>query len=190
MPVLADVLPPLNLVLQTGFLAVTLLLLLVTAINRMRVRRVLLSWRRGRLLGLPPWPTTFLAAVLLFLGGSLATGQPLPFFAGYLVGGVFWLAAGLLSASVLVTEYGLVQNANRAEQAVAWGQVVDYFEAAAGRRHRFVFFYLDPTDTRRRLELTVPKAHRADFCRIIRDKVDVRFDLSAQQVYGNKALEG
>jgi putative ATP-binding cassette transporter len=33
----------------------------------MRVRRVMLSWQRGRLWGLPLWPTLFLAAVLIKL---------------------------------------------------------------------------------------------------------------------------
>ncbi len=53
-----------------------------------------------------------------------------------------------------------------------------------------MFFYLDPTDVRRRLELTVPRSHRAAFQDVVREKLDARFDLSAHQVYGKKALEG
>ncbi|MFQ5568206.1 MAG: hypothetical protein ACE5G0_00940 [Rhodothermales bacterium] len=192
MPVAADVLTTLHFILQIGFIAVTLMLLLVTAINRLRVRRVRLTWRTGKLFGVPVWPTLFLGAVLLFFGGALVMGQPLPLFliVGYLLGGIFWFMAGLLSNAVLVTEYGLIRHPNRAEEAVAWGQVVDYFEVTKGRKHRYVFFYLDYADTRRRLELTVPRLQHEAFCRIVREKLDARFELSAQKVYGKKALEG
>ena len=183
MSVAAHVLTTLHLILLTGFLAVTLLLLLVTAYNRWRVRRVLLSWQRGRFYGLPVWPAAFLGAVLLFFGGAFVTGQVLPLsvFVGYLAGGVFWFVAGLLSASVLVTEQGVLQNANQTDEAVAWEQIVDYFEVSAGRKQRYVFFYLDPSDVRRRLEVTVPRAQSASFGKIVREKLDRRFGMTAQQ---------
>ena len=76
------------------------------------------------------------------------------------------------------------------DRAVAWSQVVDYFEMAQGNQQRFVFFYLDHTDTRRRLELSVPRSRYAPFARLVREKIDARFNRSAQQVYGKKALEG
>jgi hypothetical protein len=192
MPSAADVLATLHLILQVGFISVTVLLLFVTVVNRMRVRHVVLSWRTGAVLGLPAWPTVFLAAVLLFCGGAMALGQPLPWsiVVGYFVGGGFWLAASLLSTSVLVTEFGLIYQPNRAGHAVAWGQVVDYFDDNAAVPARYVFFYMDPTDVRRRLELKVPRTQREAFREVVREKLDARFDLSAQQVYGKKALEG
>ncbi len=192
MPAAADVLATLHLILQIGFISVTFLLLFVTVVNRMRVRHVLLSWRTGKLLGLPVWPTVFLGAVLLFFGSALAMGQALPWtmVVGYLIGGGFWFIASLLSTSVLATEYGLLYHPNRAGHAVAWGQVVDYFDDNAVLPARYVFFYLDPTDVRRRLELTVPRSQRAAFQDVVREKLDARFDLSAHQVYGKKALEG
>ncbi len=192
MPAAADILATLHLILQVGFISVTVLLLFVTVVNRLRVRHVLLAWRTGKLLGLPLWPTVFLVAVLLFFSGALAMGQALAWtmVVGYLVGGVFWFAASLLSTSVLVTEFGLIYHPNRAGHAVAWGQVVDYFDDNTVLPARYVFFYLDPTDARRRLELKVPRSQRAAFQQIVREKLDVRFDLSVQQVYGKKALEG
>lgn len=192
MPAAAAVLKTLHLILQVGFISVTLLLLIVTVMNRMRVRHVRLTWRTGKLLGLPLWPTIFLTAVLLFCVGALAVGQALPLrmVAGYIAGGLFWFVASLLSASVLVTEHGLIHHMNRSGHAVTWAQVVDYFETASGQKQSYVFFYLDPSDTRRRLEVCVPRSHRAPFRRVIAEKLDARFDLSAQQVYGKKALEG
>lgn len=188
----AEALTTLHLILQTGFLAVTFLLLLVTVVNRMRVRCVRLSWQRGPFRGLPLWSSLFLAAVLLFFGSAYATGRELPMviFIGYLMGGVCWFSASLLSASTFVTEYGLLEHVNRADRAVAWSQVVDYFEMAQGNQQRFVFFYLDHTDTRRRLDVSVPRSRYAPFARLVREKIDARFNRSAQQVYGKKALEG
>lgn len=192
MPSAADVLATLHLIVQIGFICVTLLLLLVTAANRLRVRHVLLSWHTGKLLGFPVWPTVFLATVLVFSLGTLAMGQTLSWFlmAGYFVGGIFWLIASMLSSSVLITEYGLIYHPNRVGHVVAWGQMVDYFDTVSLRKHRYVFFYLDQTDTRRRLELTVPRSQRAAFRRVVGEKLDARFELSMQQVYGKKALEG
>jgi len=188
----AAVLATLHLILQVGFISVTMLLLIVTVMNRMRVRRVLLSWRTGKLLGLPLWPTLFLGAVLLFFAGAMALGQALPLklVAGYFVGGVFWFVAGLLSSSVLVTEHGVIHHPNRAGHAVAWEQVVDYFETPSARKPCYVFFYLDRAETRRRLELVIPRSQRAEFGRLVAEKLDARFELAAQQVYGKKALEG
>ena len=192
MPPAADVLATLHLILQVGFISVTVLLLFVTVVNRMRVRHVVLSWRTGQLLGLPVWPTVFLVAALFFLGGALVLEQPLPWtmVVGYLIGGLFWFAASLLSTSVLVTEFGLIYHPNRAGHAVAWGQVVDYFDDNTEVPARYVFFYLDPADARRRLEMKVPRSQREAFQQVVREKLDARFDLSAQQVYGKKALEG
>lgn len=189
----AAVLATLHLIVQVGFISVTLLLLIVTVMNRMRVRHVRLSWRTGKLLSLPVWPTVFLGAVLLFFVGALALGQALPLkmVAGYFVGGLFWFVASLFSGSVLVTEYGLIYHPSRAGHAVAWEQVIDYFETtAASPKPCYVFFYLDTSDTRRRLELMVPRSQRAAFSQVIAEKLDARFALSAQQVYGKKTLEG
>ena len=88
MPSAAVVLATVHLILQIGFISVTVLLLFVTAVNRIRVRHVLLSWRTGKLLGLPVWPMVFLGAVLLFFGSALAMGQALPWtmVVGYLIG--------------------------------------------------------------------------------------------------------
>jgi hypothetical protein len=115
---------------------------------------------------------------------------PLKMVAGYFVGGVFWFAASLLASSVLVTEQGLIYRANRAGHAVAWEQVVDYFKTTDTKTLCYVFFYLDTTDTRRRLAVRVPRSHYAPFAQIVAEKLDARFNLTAQQVYGKKALEG
>ena len=143
-------------------------------------------------MGFPLWPTVFLGAVLLFFVGALVIAETflLRMVAGYVVGGLLWFASSFLSSSVLVTEHGLIYHPNRAGHAVAWEQVTDYFKTTTGRKLCYVFFYLDPTDTRRRLELKPPQAQHTAFAQVIAEKLDARFDLSAHQVYGKKALEG
>lgn len=187
MPVAAEkVIWTLHLVWLVSFVGVTFLLLGLALANRLRVRRVLLAWRPGRFYGLPLWPSLFVGALLLFAGGALLTGHHamLGPTAGYLAGGVFWFVAQWLAGSVLVTEFGLVFSRRRTQQAVAWGQIVDYFEAGAC----CVFFYQDTAGRRRRLDLPVPPARQAAFRKIVRDHLDARFDRATQQRYGKKAI--
>lgn len=192
MSVPADVLTTLHLILQLGFVGVTFLLLVVTIVNRLRVRQVWLSWPTGRLLGIPLWPSVFLGAVLGLFTVSAAVGSTMPLyaFAGYLLGGLCWLAAAWLAGTVLVTAHGLLPDVNRPDHAVAWEQIVDYFETAGRRECRYVFLYLDDLDHRQRLEIRVPIRRAASFQHFVRTKLDARFDLPVQHVYGKKALEG
>lgn len=192
MSVTAEVLTTLHHILQFGFIGVTFLLMLVTLVNRLRVQQVLLAWRQGRWGGLPLWPTLFIGAVLAFFGVTAVTNQqfPLSIFAGYLIGGLFWFVAAWNSASVLITERGIIRDANQVEEcAIAWEQVADYFEVP-GEASGYVFFYLDEHDIRRRLELPVPATQEDLFRDVLEAKVDARFDLFLQRAYGKQALEG
>ena len=192
MMVTTDVLATLHSVLLVGFLSVTLLLLLVTLINRVRVQRAVLSWRPPRLGGVPLWPSCFMATVLLLLALASIVGQPVrpEIFAGYLLGGLCWFIASWLSASVVITEYGIVRNINRSADTVAWGQAVDYFSHKEGARSCYVFFFIDNQGGRQRFELWVPLAYQKRFQHVVTAKLDARFEFSMRQAYGKKALEG
>lgn len=192
MSVTAEVLVTLHHILQVGFVGVTFLLMLVALVNRVRVQDVLLAWRPGRWGGLPLWPTMFIGAVLAFFALAAATQSQLPLtiFAGYLVGGLFWFVAAWNAAAVLITEQGIIRDAQQPEEcAIAWAQIADYFEAP-GDQPQYVFFYLDEHDMRRRLELSVPAAQEDLFREVLEAKVDARFDLFLQRAYGKQALEG
>jgi hypothetical protein len=182
----------LHLILLLGFIGVTSLLLIVTVTNRFRLRRVLLTWRSRRYLGVPVGPTIFLGVVLGLLGASLLTDHALNagLFLGYVVGGGFWFVAAWLSSTVIVSDYGLVLNSNCTDRAVAWGQIVDYFEFERASRRGYVFFFADGSGDRRRLELPVPIHLQKRFQKVVRSKVDARLEFSLQQVYGKQALEG
>lgn len=187
----ADAFAILHVALLLGFLGVTSLLMLMTVTNRLRLRRVLLSWRTGRAFGLPLLPLGFILLILGLLGYALLTGRSLMpvMFTGYLVGGVFWFVSALLASTIVVSDYGLILNVNYAERVVAWGQVTDYFACDRDNACSFVFFYVNGSGARQRLELTVPPAQREAFKQVVGSKLDARFDFSVQQAYGKKALE-
>ena len=170
----------------------TALLVLITVVNRLRVQPVVASWHTGRLFGLPLWPVIFIVLVLGSMAYTLEAGHSISpgVFMGYLMGGSFWLIAMMLSSTLLVTEMGIVTNVNRAGQAVAWGQITDYFEIDSGKKTHCVFLYADENGRRRRLELHVPPRHHSRFRHIVRAKVDARMEFGVQQIFGKKALEG
>ena len=188
----ADILTTLHSVLLVGFLSVTLLLFLVTLVNRARVQHPILAWRPSRLSGVPLWPSAFIGTVLLLLVLASIVGQPVrpEVFAGYLLGGLFWFIASWLSCSVVVTEHGVVRNINRTADTMAWGQSVDYFFREESGQACYVFFFMDGRSRRQRFELWVPAKHQKRFQHVVRAKLDARFEFSMRQAYGKKALEG
>lgn len=192
MVVESDLLITVHLLLLVGFVGITSLLLLVTVTNRLRLRRVLLSWPSGKFFGLPIWPVVFLAAVVFLFTYSIFSGHSFSpaVFAGYITGGVFWLISSFLSSTKVISEYGIILNTNCADRAIAWGQVVDYFRFSNENNSGYVFFYSDGNSGRQRLDLVVPPACAKRFQEIVSAKLDTRFDFAVQQAFGKKALEG
>lgn len=182
----------LNIVFLFSFIGVTSLLMLMTIANRLRVRRVVLSWQAGSLLGWPLWPTLFIAAVLSMMIYALVTDQQISpvVFIGFLMGGAFWFVSVWLASAVMVTEYGILRSVSRAREAVAWGQMVDYFEVASRNGCRYVFIFIDDRSTHSRLELHVPAAFQHAFQQVVHAKLDIRMEYAAEQAYGKKTLEG
>lgn len=188
----ADLLLSMHIVVLLAFITVTALLMLVTVMNRMRVRPVQMSWRNGKLYGLPTWPAIFAILVFGLLAGAVIRGHDIDMtvMSGYVVGATCWFAASVLSTTVLVTDFGLILNVNNARKALSWGQVVDYFEFTRGKQHGFVFFYVGPNGNRRRMEVIVSPRYLPRFREIISEKLDTRFECAVKQVYGKQALEG
>lgn len=180
----------LHVVVQCGFVGVTLLFLGITTAHRLRMRDVITSWISDPL---PAWPTAFLGLVSLFaVYAVIADHQiPLTMYAGYWAGGVFWLGAVVLSRSVLITKYGIVRHLNHeGTQIITWIQFEDYFVSAQGEQPRYVFFYEDEQGRRRRFDLVVPKQRHERFRDVVVAKLDARFERSMKQVYGKEELEG
>lgn len=184
-----DVLTTLHLALQVLFVGVTCWLLIITATNWWRIRPALCSWRRGRLGGLPLAPTLFIVASVVFLFCTRVFDQQVsPFFyTGYLVGGACWFAASWLSATVFVTEQGLLQDVNSEKRLMAWEWVEDYFVVSLRRGRRVVFLYVDEDGTRHRNEVVVPAAHQARFQHVLKERIDARLELQASWAYDRMA---
>jgi hypothetical protein len=177
--------------LVVAFVSVTALLFVLTLVHRVRVRRVVMTWRAaGR--SLPAWPVLFLGAVALLLLYADNTGSSLPIslFVGYLLGGLLWLGSSVLSGSVVVTDYGIVPEIGRPREAIAWMQISDYFEVVGPRRTHFVFMYHAPEGRRERLEIAVPAARAREFKRIVARKLDGAEMMETKRGVGRKALEG
>jgi hypothetical protein len=185
MPDTADVLSILHLVLLSAFVGVTAVSMIVALISRLRIQRTMLAWRYGRITAFPLGPSLF----LLLVGAGFVycgwTGQELPatVVVGYPAGGFFWFVATWLARSIVVTEYGVIHDVSRIRNAVAWGQVVDYFRTTRNGVPHYVFFYLDDDGTRQRLDLPVPDKIEIDFEQIVSQKLDARFAFSMKQAY-------
>lgn len=186
---MAELLRMLHGVLPVCFFGVTLLFLLVTLLHRWQVKRVRLQWV-GRW---PLLPTGFLLLVIGLGVYAALEGQAIPVLrlGLYFSGGMFWLAASVLSAQVLVTECGIIGGVSRSERSIGWGQIVDYFpwQDEKGRLRGFVFLFVDLHGKRRRLNLAVPPAQQWAFHQMLERHLDSRFELTMQQCYGKKALE-
>lgn len=181
----------LHLILVISFVGVTALLLALTVLQRVRIRRVRMTWRTNRVNGLPVWPILFVGAVVLFLvyAQNILPSVPVSVYVGYLVGGVLWFIAVMVSTTSVVTDYGLIPEIGRSGEAVAWGQISDYFEVPDERRVHFVFIYQDFIGVRQRLELSVPSDEVDRFLAIVRSKLEIRLEESVHEIAGSRALE-
>ncbi len=177
--------------LVLAFIAVTALMLTVTLLQRIRVRRVRMTWLSGGKIPFPVWPLLFIGVVSLFL---VYAQNVLPVvngyvFAGYLLGGMLWYVAGVLTSTTIITDYGIIPEIGKMGDTVAWGQVSDYFEVVEGRKIILVFIYQDFLGVRRRLELRVPGSEADRFKSLVHSKLDTRIDFPTHQYVGRTELE-
>ena len=181
----------LHLILVTSFVGVTALLLSLTVLQRIRIRRVRMTWRTNRVSGLPIWPILFVGTVTVFLvyAKNIFPTASVWIYLGYMAGGVLWFVAVMLSTTSVVTDYGIIPEIGRSGEAVAWGQISDYFEVQDERRVHFVFIYQDFIGVRQRLEVAVPSAEVDRFLSIVRSKLDTRIEESILEIADSKALE-
>lgn len=176
------------------FMAVTGLLMVVSAVRRSRLRRIRLSWGSGRLYGLPLIPTLFLSVVVGLIGFELASegsGTPLGWMIllGYLTGGLFWYIGAILWTSVMVTDWGISRRRNGKTESLPWHEVTDYLSRDEGRKTTYVFFRIDERGRKRRFELEVPPTRRAPFKEVVESKLDARYNYYVRRPVGRWALK-
>lgn len=190
---LSNILNSIHGILVVLFVATTFSLFAATLINRFRLRRIVFTWSSGKLMGFPLLPSMFLIAMggifaYLYFGGYAKHPMRPWLLSGYVMGGVLWYVAALVSNSIIITDYGIIRGVNRMAKAIAWGQIVDYVTHESQRKTSYIFFILDEKGHKQRVELDVPRAHVSRFAEIVQQRVDARFDFSTKQTYGTKAL--
>jgi len=181
----------LHIILVFSFVAVTAVLLGMTMVQRFRIRGIRQTWQSNRIGSLPVWPSVFMGIVLVFMiytRNTVAPVDPLV-FVGYFAGGMLWFSSVALSTAIVVTEYGIIPEAGRNDEAVGWGQISDYFEVEDGKRIHFAFMYQDFLGERKRLDLLVPIQETERFRSLVRSKLDVQIEGSVERVIQRKALE-
>ena len=186
-----NVINTLHIILVFSFVAVTAVLLGMTLVQRLRVRGIRQTWQSGRIGSLPVWPSAFIGIVLVFMiytQNTVAAVDPLV-FVGYFTGGILWLASVAMSATIVVTEYGIIPEVGQSGEAVGWGQISDYFEVEDTKRFHFAFLYQDFLGERKRLDLQVPLQEAEQFRSLVRSKLDVQIEGSVERVIRRKALE-
>lgn len=176
------------------FVAVTGLLMAVAATRRARMRRVRLSWGNGRLFGLPLLPTVFLAIVVGLIGLELASDESATSLGwvvllGYLTGGIFWYTGAILSASVVVTDWGINRRIGGRTWVLPWHEVTDYLVNEHGRRLTYIFFRVNERGRKERFELEIPSARREQFRETVESKLDARFNYYVRRPLGRRALK-
>ena len=162
----------------------------MTLMQRLRVRGIRMTWLSASRTSLPVWPTVFMGVVLVFLLYSRNTVSPVSplVFLGYFTGGMLWFVSVVLSAAVVVTEYGILPEAGRSDEAVGWGQIFDYFEVEDHKRVHFAFMYQDFLGERKRLDLNVPLQHAERFRRMVRAKLDGPMEGTVERIRHGQAL--
>lgn len=148
-----------------------------------------MSWCSAQAGSLPIWPVVFIGIVAVFLvyAGNTFPVISLEIFSGYLLGGLFWFCAVLLSSSVVVTEYGIIPEVGRTGEAVGWGQIKDYFDVSAGKQVHFVFIYSDFLGEKNRMEIAVPATRERRFRRILREKLDTSIESTVTRTTSRQA---
>lgn len=131
--------------------------------NKLRLRKVRLSWRAGKLKGYPLFASVFLGIILALSAIVLFTGDiaRFPVFFAYIWIGFMWFISSYLASKYYITDYGIVKNINEPSQTIPWFQILDYVERpqTGGVEYLFNYSEMDKTLTKgyNQLKLFVPE---------------------------------
>ncbi|MCP9290847.1 hypothetical protein [Gracilimonas sediminicola] len=111
--------------------------------NKLRLRKVRLSWRAGKLRGYPLFATVFLGIVLGLSAIVVFTGDiaRFPIFFAYAWIGTMWFISSYLASKYYITDYGIVKNINEPSQTIPWFQILDYVERPEKNGVEYLFNY-------------------------------------------------
>jgi hypothetical protein len=190
---LTPLIATIHMLLLAGFVIVTVALLGLSVVNRLRIRNAVATWRPTSWKAFPLGPILFTAVVVGFEVVSLLAGRTIPptLLLGYGAGSLAWFAAAYLSSVVVVTECGVMADIHRRDLCIAWGQITDYFEFEKGRRRGFVFFYRADNGIAQRLDVDVPARLMPLLSEHVERRLQCRFESAELQTRrSRRALEG
>ncbi|MBD3617838.1 MAG: hypothetical protein HUJ22_14870 [Gracilimonas sp.] len=131
--------------------------------NKLRLRKIRLSWRAGKLRGYPLFSTVFigliftLSAIVFFVED---VGR-YPVFLAYIWIGSMWFISSYLASKYYITDYGIVKNINEPSQTIPWFQILDYVEHPQKDGVEYLFNYSEMdkslTEGYKQLKLFVPE---------------------------------
>ena len=153
-----------------------------SVMNKLRLRKVRLSWRAGKMWGYPLFATVFLGLIgslgaIAYIMGDVAN---YPIFASYFWIGCMWFVASYLASKHYMTDYGIVKNINEPSQTIPWFQILDQVEREekGGVEYSFSYSELDKnlTEGFNQLKIYVPNSKRKAFEKIVSFKLKNRFE--------------
>lgn len=150
--------------------------------NKLRLRKVRLSWRAGKLQGYPLFATVFLGIILGLSAIVLFTGEiaRFPVFFAYIWIGSMWFISSYLASKYYITDYGIVKNINEPSQTIPWFQILDYVERpqTGGVEYLFNYSEMDKSlsEGYNQLKLFVPQHRYKAVKKIVSLKLENKFD--------------
>src|SRR5690554_5960994 len=150
--------------------------------NKLRLRKVKLSWRTGRLGGYPLFATIFLLLMtalvtVVYINNDV---ERYTTFLCYLWIGSMWFISSYLASKHYINDYGIVKNINEPSQTIPWFQILDQVEREVSGGIEYTFSYSElekPLVTGfKQLKIFVPNAKKQSFEKIVSLKLKNRFD--------------
>lgn len=150
--------------------------------NKLRLRKIRLSWRAGKLRGYPLFATVFiglifiLSAIVFFLEDV----SRYPIFLAYIWIGSMWFVSSYLASKYYITDYGIVKNINEPSQTIPWFQILDYVEHPQEDGVEYLFNYSEMdksvTEGYKQLKFFVPESRYNAVKKIVSLKLENKIE--------------
>lgn len=149
--------------------------------NKLRLRRVRLNWRAGKMKGYPLFASVFLGFIITLGLVVYLTNDTENFWylTAYVWIGAMWYISSYLASKHYITDYGIVKNINEPSQTIPWFQIMDFVEKESLKGSEYTFTYTKQDKPLSKgyiqLRIFVPASRRKKFRKVISLKLNSRF---------------
>ena len=149
--------------------------------NKLRLRRVRLNWRAGKMKGYPLFASVFLGFIITLGLVVYLTNDTENFWylTAYVWIGAMWYISSYLASKHYITDYGIVKNINEPSQTIPWFQIMDFVEKESLKGSEYTFTYTEQDKPLSKgyiqLRIFVPASRRKKFRKVISLKLNSRF---------------